>query len=184
MISAPGRSILQNMLRKWIAALPVFEHSWHNKHMDDTTSQCGIFGIGYEGLNIDAFVHRLVTSGTRILADVRLNAISRKRGFSKRLLEAALADAGIGYWHVPELGNPAWNRAGFSGPSDEVQAARARFADMIGSDAAATRLEEIAAAASDGVVAVMCVEADERACHRYVILQELHHRLDLCAAVS
>ena len=125
-----------------------------------------------------------MSSGTSILADVRLNAISRKRGFSKRLLGAALADAGIGYWHVPELGNPVWNRAGFSGSPDDVREARARFAGMIGSEVAGTRLEEIAAAAREGVVAVMCVEADECACHRYVILQKLHRRLELCAAVS
>jgi uncharacterized protein (DUF488 family) len=148
--------------------------------MDDVASQYGIFGVGYEGQSIDAFVCGLLASGTRILADVRLNAISRKRGFSKRLLEASLADVGIGYWHFPELGNPGWNRAGFGGPAAEVRAARARFAGMIGGEAASTRLEEIAAAARDGVVAVMCVEADEHACHRYVILQELHRRVDLC----
>lgn len=72
--------------------------------MDDTTSRHGIFGVGYEGQSIDAFIYGLRASGTLILADVRLNAISRKRGFSKRLLEASLAEAGIGYWHVPELG--------------------------------------------------------------------------------
>lgn len=150
--------------------------------MDDTTSRHGIFGVGYEGQSIDAFIYGLRASGTLILADVRLNAISRKRGFSKRLLEASLAEAGIGYWHVPELGNPGWNRAGFGGAAPEVHAARARFAGMIGDEAANTRLEEIAAAARDGVVAVMCVEADERTCHRYVILQELHRRVDLCEA--
>ena len=148
--------------------------------MDDVASKYGIFGVGYQGQSIDALVCGLLASGTRILADVRLNAISRKRGFSKRLLEASLADAGIGYWHVPELGNPGWNRDGFGGPAAEVRAARARFAGMIGGEAASTRLEEIAAAAGDGVVAVMCVEADERACHRYVILKELRRRMDLC----
>lgn len=151
--------------------------------MDDAKSRNGIFGIGYEGLNLDDFVHRTLSSGASILADVRLNAISRKPGFSKRLLGAALADAGIGYWHVPELGNPGWNRAGFGGSSDEVHEARARFADMIGGEPADTRLEEITAAAREGVVAVMCVEADERSCHRYVVLQELHRRLDLCTAM-
>lgn len=150
--------------------------------MDEIIAQYGIFGIGYEGQGIDAFIRGLQTSGTRVLADVRLNAISRKRGFSKRLLAASLAEAGIGYWHVPELGNPGWNRAGFGGHAAEVRAARARFASMIGGEAARTRLEEIAAAARDGVVAVMCVEADERACHRYVVLQELYRRLDLCEA--
>lgn len=152
--------------------------------MDATVSQAGIVGAGYEGRDIDAFICSLQASGTRILADVRLNAISRKRGFSKRLLKSSLAGAGISYWHVPELGNPGWNRAGFSGPPAEVQAARDRFAEMIGDAAANTRLEEIAAAAKDTVVAVMCVEADERACHRYVILRELRRRLDPCPVAS
>lgn len=126
----------------------------------------------------------MISGGAGILADVRLNAISRKRGFSKRLLGAALADAGISYWHVPELGNPSWNRAGFSGTPDDVREARSQFAGMIGGETADVRLEEIAAAAREGVVAVMCVEADERFCHRYVVLQELRRRLDLCAALS
>jgi uncharacterized protein (DUF488 family) len=150
--------------------------------MDDNTARQGIFGVGYEGRSIEAFTCDLLARGTGILADVRLNAVSRKRGFSKRLLEASLAGAGIGYRHVPELGNPSWNRAGFGGAAPEVRDARARFAGMIGGEAASMRLEEIAAAARGGVVAVMCVEADERACHRYVILQELHRRLDLCEA--
>lgn len=148
--------------------------------MDATISRRGILGVGYEGQDIDSFIYGLLASGTRILADVRLNAISRKRGFSKRSLESCLTDAGVGYWHVPELGNPGWNRAGFGGLGAEVRAARARFAGMIGGEAANTRLEEIAVAARDNVVAVMCVEADERACHRYVVLQELRRRLNLC----
>jgi len=169
---------------KRISSFPAIGQLWHSRNMNDATSTRGIFGIGYEGLDLDEFVHRLMSGGAGILADVRLNAISRKRGFSKRLLGAALADAGISYWHVPELGNPGWNRAGFSGSSDEVHEARARFTGMIGGETADTRLEEIAAAARVGVVAVMCVEADERNCHRYVVLQELHRRLDLCAALS
>lgn len=150
--------------------------------MQDNIARRGVFGVGYEGQSIDAFICDLLASGTGILTDVRLNAISRKRGFSKRLLEASLAEAGIDYRHAPELGNPSWNRAGFGGAAPEVRDARVRFAGMIGGEGANTRLEEIAAAARDGVVAVMCVEADERACHRYVILQELRRRLDLCEA--
>ena len=150
--------------------------------MDDNTARQGFFGVGYEGRSIEAFIHDLLASGTGILADVRLNAVSRKRGFSKRLLGESLAEAGIGYLHVPELGNPSWNRAGFGGAALEVRDARARFAGMIGGEAANARLEEIATAARDSVVAVMCVEADERTCHRYVILQELRRRLDLCEA--
>lgn len=151
--------------------------------MDAVNSQHGVVGIGYEGQSIDSFICGLLASGTQVLADVRLNAISRKPGFSKRALGAALADAGIAYWHVPELGNPGWNRPGFAGEAAQVRAARARFGSMICARPAQTRIEEIADAACDGVVAVMCVEADDRACHRYVVLREVHHRLELHHAV-
>lgn len=147
--------------------------------METLAEQQVIMGIGYEGQNIDEFIEKLAGRGTHVLADVRLNPISRKRGFSKRMLAAALAEAGIGYWHVPELGNPKWNRAGFGGGAAELVAARERFAGMIGGEAG-MRLDEIAAAAAGGVVAVMCFEADERACHRYVVLDELRRRLALC----
>jgi uncharacterized protein (DUF488 family) len=139
-----------------------------------------LMGIGYEGQDLDEFIARLAESGTRILADVRLTPISRKRGFSKRLLAASLADAGINYWHAPELGNPKWNRAGFGGSPVEVLAARERFARMIGGETAEMRLNDIADAAMEGVVAVMCFEADERACHRYVVLNEVRRRLAMC----
>ena len=136
--------------------------------------QYDISGIGYEGQNIDEFVARLAVGGTRILADVRLNPISRKRGFSKRLLAASLAEAGIGYRHVPELGNPKLEpgrirRKPVRGPGRAGSGSR----DMLDGEAAGLRLNEIADAAIEGGVAVMCFEADERACHRYVVLREL-----------
>lgn len=136
-----------------------------------------IFGIGYEGQSLDSFISGLQASGTTVLADVRLNAISRKKGFSKRALAEALDNAGIDYVHAPELGNPNWNRSGFGGTPAEVSEARGRYAGMIESETAAARLEQFAAAARAGSVAVMCVEADDHACHRYVILQEIQRRL-------
>jgi uncharacterized protein (DUF488 family) len=139
-----------------------------------------VIGVGYEGKSIDAFIHGLLTSGVQLLVDVRLNAISRKRGFSKRGLSLALAHAGIDYRHVPELGNPGWNRAGFSGTAAELRAARMRFAQMLESEAANALIQEIADAATKGVVAVMCVETDDRACHRYVILDKMRSFQRIC----
>src|SRR5690606_35497866 len=43
-----------------------------------------ISGIGYEGLTLEAFISKLRIRGVQTLVDVRPNAISRKRGFSKR----------------------------------------------------------------------------------------------------
>jgi uncharacterized protein (DUF488 family) len=142
-----------------------------------------IIGVGYEGRTVDEFIEGLKEGGARNLFDVRLNPVSRKRGFSKRLLAASLAEAGIIYWHVPELGNPKWNRAGFGGSWLEVRKARHLYAGMITGETAQERLEEITSAAADSAVAVMCVEADEETCHRYVLLRELHRRLELTSTV-
>jgi uncharacterized protein (DUF488 family) len=137
----------------------------------------GVIGFGYEGADQAAFVASLARSGVNLLIDVRLNAISRKRGFSKRGLAQALADHGIGYEHAPELGNPNWNRAGFSGSDAEMASARDTYRQLIRSGKAPARIDEIAQAAARGLVAVLCVESDERHCHRYIVLGEVRARL-------
>ena len=55
---------------------------------------------------------------------------------------------------------------------------------MLACEAASTALRQIAEAAASGVVAVMCVEADDRSCHRYVILREVHRLRRQCQAVT
>lgn len=152
--------------------------------MNNIVEQLPIFGVGYEGAGIDTFIGGLLSSETRTLADVRLNPISRKQGFSKRLLADALAEARIGYWHVPELGNPKWNRAGFGGSEMELRRARHFYSCMIASESAQSRLDEILKASRDGAVALMCFEANEQACHRYVVLRELQRRLELSGATA
>ena len=71
-------------------------------------------GLGYEGRDVDAFVRDIIAMGMATLVDVRLNPISREPGFSRRRLSEVLAEHGIGYVHLPQLGNPKWNRAGFA----------------------------------------------------------------------
>jgi uncharacterized protein (DUF488 family) len=149
----------------------------------DAIGLCGTFGVGYEGQNLDVFISGLIARGTRTLIDIRLNPVSRKRGFSKRFLASSLAEAGITYWHFPELGNPKWNRAGFAGPEPELRRARGFYSCMIAGESAQARLGEIASAARTGGVAVMCFESDQEACHRYVVLQELQRRLDLAEVI-
>ena len=73
-----------------------------------------MIGIGYEGLALSDLIERLREQGATVVDDVRLNAISRKPGFSKRALAAVLEEAGIRYVHDPRLGNPKPNRAGYA----------------------------------------------------------------------
>ncbi|MBZ4487676.1 DUF488 domain-containing protein [Microbacterium sp. cx-55] len=138
-----------------------------------------IEGIGYEGQTVDALVSKLRIRGVATLVDVRLNAISRKRGFSKRALAAALAEAGIAYVHMPVLGNQRDNRAGYGElDSPLARQVRERFTAELEAQGARKALEELADLARTGPVAVFCYEADEQHCHREQVLEQVRGILD------
>lgn len=127
-------------------------------------------GIGYEGLSIDTFVERLRAEGIAVVADVRLTPLSRKPGFSKRALAEVLAGVGIRYVHLPELGNPKWNRAGFAGDECELGRAKQSYQGRLTHDGARRALAELRALAENTTVGVLCFEADEERCHRSIVL--------------
>lgn len=134
-----------------------------------------IVSVGYQGREVDAFVHDLTGRGVDTLVDVRLNAVSRRRGFSKSQLRQALTDAGIDYVHLRALGNPKDNRAPFHRGRPEQ--GRAVYAGLVErSPEAQDALRVLGTLAQDGVVAVMCFEADEDKCHRQVVTNLLIER--------
>ena len=137
----------------------------------------GLIGIGYEGRSIDEFVRDLVGQEVARLVDIRMNPISRKRGFSKTALGQALSAAGIVYEHRRELGNPKQNRAGFGGSSEELAEARSTFRAWIANPHAAEALDELAETVQEERVAILCFEADQQRCHRDVVISELSSRL-------
>jgi DNA-binding Xre family transcriptional regulator len=131
----------------------------------------GIVSVGYEGRTIEAFVADLQRVGVRTVADVRLNAVSRKAGFSKTRLKEALAAAGIGYRHLRSLGNAKENRQPFW--DGRVEEGRRVFRESLRSPEAESSLQELASLAADEVVAVLCFESDMEVCHRKVIIDEV-----------
>lgn len=131
----------------------------------------GIVSVGYEGRTIDAFVAELQRAGVQTVADVRLNAISRKAGFSKTRLREALAAAGIGYRHMRSLGNAKENRQPFW--DGRVEEGRRVFREALQSADAESSLQELVSLATDEVVAVLCFESDAEMCHRKVIIDEV-----------
>lgn len=125
-----------------------------------------IYSVGYEGLALPAFIDRLNGARVTTLVDVRLNASSRRPGFSKTALSSALADAGITYVHERELGNPRDNRDSFrNGDGSE---GRMRMRAQLDDEAAAA-LSRVADLAEGERIAVMCVERERARCHRDVI---------------
>ena len=66
--------------------------------------------IGYEGGSIESYLNKLIQADVRLLVDVRKNPISRKYGFSKKILSTLLSRLGINYAHFPELGIESMDR--------------------------------------------------------------------------
>lgn len=63
-----------------------------------------LFTIGYEGQDIDKILRSLIRSNVKTLVDVRKNAFSMRREFSKQSLSDGCKQAGIKYIHCPEVG--------------------------------------------------------------------------------
>lgn len=138
----------------------------------------GVDGFGYEGLDIDEFCDALVSAHVTTLVDVRLNALSRKRGFSKNGLRASLAEVGIEYLHRPVLGNPKENRDGFALLGSRAgDAARNLYRGILAAPSAVEAIFEIATLARSGRVAVMCFERDQHECHRELVVDQVEEVL-------
>ena len=138
-----------------------------------SSAAVAILGVGYEGQDLPSFLAAVTAAGIEVLIDIRLNPISRKRGFSKRALTESLAGIGVVYGHEPALGNPKTNRAGFTGPAAEWSAARTRYDQLLTAPAAQDALARVAQTALTHRTAVLCFEADQRHCHRDVVLTHL-----------
>lgn len=138
-----------------------------------------MFGIGYEGLTVDDLIARLKLRGTDVVVDVRLNALSRKKGYSKRALNDALEKAGIRYVHEKRLGNPRDNRSAYAEvATSDGDDARARFRRLLEEDGAAQAIRELVELSRQHTVALLCFESLEENCHREQVLAAVREAVD------
>lgn len=126
-----------------------------------------IVSIGYEGRSPDELISLLHHHSVDVLVDVRLNAISRKKGFSKSALANALGAAGIDYRHERELGNPRNNRDAFR---RGLKSARSRYARHL-ENGASEAYQGIVDLADTTRLALLCVERELGVCHRSAIIE-------------
>jgi uncharacterized protein (DUF488 family) len=123
--------------------------------------------IGYEGSTVDAVTSGLLGAGVALLIDVRAVPSSRKPGFSKHILAASLAAAGIGYLHLRPLGTPKPGREA-ARRGDAATMARI-FADHMRGDEPLAALAEATARAAAQPACLLCFEHDYAMCHRTLV---------------
>ncbi len=136
-----------------------------------------IFTAGYEGLQVDAFLNRLIQAGMRRLVDVRHNPIARRYGFHKSTLSDLSARVGIEYLHIPELGIPSVDRAGL-----DVTVTRSDLFARYERDRLPEQESTVASLAESmrGKSSVLvCMEAAPCECHRSRLAERLADRTGL-----
>lgn len=139
-----------------------------------------LFTIGYEGRTPDDLIECLIQMGVKRVVDVRELPLSRRRGFSKSPLSAALGAAGIRYEHVRALGNPKPVRDRYKGGDVEGGAREYRMHLHNGSYPA---LAELSDSLTGDLTCLLCFEGSHDVCHRAVIAGAVAERLPRVAIV-
>ena len=127
-----------------------------------------IFTIGYEGAIMDEFLAVLKNAGVERLIDVRALPLSRRPGFSKSPLRAALEEVGIEYVHLKALGTPAEGRsAARAGRHEDL---RHIYAGQLELPEAIVQSAQMLELAAEKPSALLCFERDPAHCHRTLLL--------------
>jgi len=130
--------------------------------------------IGYEKASLGDFLATLRGAGIATLLDIRDLPLSRRAGFSKRQLQAAVEEAGLGYVHLKGLGTPKEGRV--AARSGDLPKFWAVVEQQMVTSAAAIDLDRATALAQAGPCCLMCYEADHRLCHRLRVAEAMERR--------
>ena len=127
-----------------------------------------IFTIGYEATTMGEFLDALGRAGVERVIDVRALPLSRRPGFSKTPLKAALEGAGIEYVHLKALGTPADGRtAARAGRQDDLERI---YADQLELPEAIVQAQQMRDLAGERPSALLCYEREPGECHRSLLL--------------
>jgi uncharacterized protein (DUF488 family) len=130
--------------------------------------------IGYEKALLQDVIAALKAAGVATLIDVRDRPISRRPGFSKRQLAAAIEAAGKRYVHLAALGTPLEGR--LAGRRRDWDRFWAIVDEKLGRPEAELDLQRAAEIARTEPSCLLCYEADWQVCHRRRITEILEAR--------
>ena len=123
----------------------------------------GYYLIGYEGRDIDAFLHVLIENNIQHVIDVRNNPRSMKFDFNKKRLETMLSKVNIRYSHIPELGIAKEGREHLQNQSDYENLFQ-QYANEL--PHLRPYLDQIIELGKSERICLMCFEKDLQMCHR------------------
>jgi uncharacterized protein (DUF488 family) len=127
--------------------------------------------IGYEAATQGRVIDCLKRAGVEVVIDVRAVASSRRAGFSKTLLAASLAEAGIDYVHLRGLGTPKCGRQAVR--AGHVAAMERIYETHLMEPQAQLELARALEIARGRSAALLCYEADASHCHRRIVAGRL-----------
>lgn len=128
-----------------------------------------IYTIGYEATTTSDFIAALQSASVERVIDIRALPLSRRPGFSKSPLRAALAEVGIDYVHLKALGTPAAGReAARRGRHAELERIYAGQLELPEAIAQGAQMLELASAMPS---ALLCFEKHPDGCHRSLLLK-------------
>lgn len=131
--------------------------------------------IGYEGALLDDFLATLRAARISTLIDVRELPISRRKGFAKNALSAALEGAGIAYVHLKGLGDPKEGRE--AARASDMEKFLRVFGEHMLSEVAQVDLARALKIAEVGGACLMCYERSPHECHRQLVASALSAKM-------
>ena len=131
--------------------------------------------IGYEDATQAEVIGKLKAAAVEVVIDVRAVASSRRAGFSKTLLAASLADAGIDYVHFRDLGTPKPGRD--AARKGHVAEMHEIYEAHLAEPAAQLQLAQATEIAGERRTALLCYEADAAGCHRRIVADRIHEAI-------
>lgn len=130
-----------------------------------------IYTIGYEGKTIEELLKILKRAKISIVIDVRENAASRKKGFSKKPLSEILNNNGIRYEHMIKLGTPKEIRLEYKKTGD-INYLIDQYRVYLKENP--EHIEYLLKAIGKNPTCLLCFEKLPTQCHRIVIAEELY----------
>jgi uncharacterized protein (DUF488 family) len=130
--------------------------------------------IGYERAGQQEVLAALAAASVATVIDVRDRPQSRRAGFSKRQLQAAVEAAGMRYVHLRALGTPPEGRE--ANHRRQWKRFWAIVEEKLATAEAELDLHRAAEIAGEGTACLLCYEADWHICHRRRVAEILAAR--------